>query len=231
MRIGTPRKTAFRAWMKRRKEGESEEQEITMGQSAPQHHHFRHLWPSDRQAFLDHLKRLDAPSRYDRFGGVVSDAFLERYAANSFHHDDVVYGGFIDGVLHAAGELRAISPSFGFADHGTAEAALSVETPHRRRGIGGALLARVMRAATNRGVNRVQVFCLAHNEAMQALARKVEAQLRLEHETVAGDLLTLAPTPMTLWREAADHVMDGFGAIAGWQAKLYAPAGRAKPGG
>ena len=80
-----------------------------------------------------------------------------------------------------------------------------------------------MRAAGNRGVNRVQVYCLAGNTAMQALARKAEAELRLDYDTVTGDLITLAPTPMTLWREAADSAMGGLTLLADWQKRLYAP--------
>jgi hypothetical protein len=29
----------------------------------------------------DHLLRLDAPSRHDRFNGFLDDSFIERYAA------------------------------------------------------------------------------------------------------------------------------------------------------
>jgi RimJ/RimL family protein N-acetyltransferase len=199
--------------------------------SAPQAAAFRHLWPADRRDFLEHLKRLDAQSRNDRFGGAISDMFVERYAENSFHHDDIVFGAYVDGALRGVGELRAIMPSFGLDESGKAEAAFSVETPYRRRGLGSGLLARVMRAAANRGVNRVQVYCLAHNTAMQALARKCESELRLEYDTLAGDLITLAPTPMSLWREAADNAMGGLSAIADWQKRFYAPAGRGKPGG
>ena len=198
---------------------------------APQDAAFRRLWPDDRRAFLDHLKRLDPASRNARFGGAVSDALLERYAENSFHVDDIVYGGFVDGVLRAAGELRAINANVASDEPGTADAALSVETPFRRRGFGGALLTRIMRAAANRSVNRVQVFCLAQNTVMQALARKFETGLRLEYDMVAGDLITLAPTPVSLRREAADNAMGGLSAIADWQKRFYTPAMRSKPGG
>jgi RimJ/RimL family protein N-acetyltransferase len=202
-----------------------------MAQAALPSTDFRRLWPADRPAFLAHLLRLDSQSRNDRFGGAVSESFLRRYAENAFHHDDVLCGCFIDGALCGAGELRAIRSGFGEEGGGTAEAAFSVETPFRRRGIGSALLTRLMRAATNRGVARVQVYCLAHNIAMQALARKVEAELRLEHDTLAGDLITLAPTPMTLWREAADTAFGGVTAMLDWQARFYAPSEPKAAGG
>ena len=158
----------------------------------------------------------------------MSDPFLERYAENSFHPDDVVYGAFADGILRAAGELRSIRADFASDQPGTAEAAFSVEMPYRRSGIGSGLLTRIIRAAGNRGVNRVQVYCLAGNTAMQALARKAQAELTLDYNTVTGDLITLAPTPMTLWREAADAAFSGLTLLADWQKRLYAPS-PAKP--
>lgn len=199
-----------------------------MGQAAPMHTvsaaAIRRLWPEDRSALGDHLLRLDSASRNDRFGGAVSDSFLLAYAENSFHLADVVHGGFIDGTLRAAGELRSVNANSGSSGPGTAEAAFSVETPFRRSGIGSALLSRVMRAASNRGINRVQVYCLASNAAMQALARKFETELRLDYDTIAGDLITRAPTTMTLWREAADTAMGNVNALLDWQKRVYRPS-------
>ena len=40
----------------------------------------RRLWPSDKESFRDHLLRLDARSRHERFGGGMSDDFLVHYA-------------------------------------------------------------------------------------------------------------------------------------------------------
>ncbi len=39
----------------------------------------RRLWPSDMEAYRDHLLRLDPRSRHERFGGGMSDDFLVHY--------------------------------------------------------------------------------------------------------------------------------------------------------
>ena len=67
----------------------------------------RRLWPSDMEAFRDHLLRLDPHSRHERFGGGMSDDFLVRYAEHCFGQGDLVYGAFIDGHMCGAAELRS----------------------------------------------------------------------------------------------------------------------------
>ena len=72
--------------------------------------HIRRLWAPDKDAFRDHLLRLDAMSRAERFSGGVSDDFLIRYADHCFGAGDLVFGAFIDGELRGAGELRSKEP-------------------------------------------------------------------------------------------------------------------------
>src|SRR5664280_1909415 len=67
----------------------------------------RRLWPADMPLFRDHLLRLDSRSRHERFSGGMSDDFLIRYAQNCFGEGDLVFGGFIDGVMRGADELRS----------------------------------------------------------------------------------------------------------------------------
>ena len=40
----------------------------------------RRLWAGETELYRQHLLRLDAESRRNRFGGAVSDEFIERYA-------------------------------------------------------------------------------------------------------------------------------------------------------
>ena len=100
----------------------------------------RRLWPSDMEAFRDHLLRLDPRSRHERFGGGMSDDFLVRYAEHCFGQGDLVYGAFVDGHMCGAAELRSNhaiwSEQAPFGRHIHAEAAFSVEEGYRRRGVG-----------------------------------------------------------------------------------------------
>ena len=111
----------------------------------------RRLWPSDMEAFRDHLLRLDPLSRHERFGGGMSDDFLVHYAEQCFGQGDLVYGAFVDGHMCGAAELRSNhaiwSEQAPFGRHIHAEAAFSVEEGYRRRGIGEKLFRRIQRAA------------------------------------------------------------------------------------
>ena len=45
----------------------------------------RKLWVGESELYRQHLLRLDADSRRNRFGGAVSDEFIERYAEAYAH--------------------------------------------------------------------------------------------------------------------------------------------------
>jgi GNAT superfamily N-acetyltransferase len=160
----------------------------------------RRLWIGEAEVYGKHLLRLDAESRRNRFGGAVSDEFIRRYAESAALSGAVIYGFFVDGVLRGAAELRLLERA------GDAEAALSVEKPWQSRGVGAALLERVLLAARNRQVERLHMLCLAENRRMQQLARKFGAALSFEAGSVMGEMKAPHPTPMSVMREL---VVDG----------------------
>jgi RimJ/RimL family protein N-acetyltransferase len=184
----------------------------------------RRLWPSDKEAFRDHLLNLDPRSRHLRFGGGMSDDFLARYAENCFGKGDLVYGTFIDGRLVGAAELRSNraiwSEQAPFGRHIHAEAAFSVDDGYRRRGLGERLFKRLLRAATNHGVETIEIVCLPENVGMQNLARKFKTQFTFEQNSLTGRLTARRPTALSLFREASSDALD-FGAAlfdAHWRA-------------
>lgn len=164
----------------------------------------RKLWVGEAAIYREHVLRLDVQSRHNRFGGGVSDAYIETYLNFSLADDAIVHGCFIDGVLRGAAELRPL----GSARSNEAEAALSVEKPWQSHGVGSALLARTLLAARNRGIRRLHMACLADNERMQQLARKFDAELSVEFGSVIGEVATSRPTPLSLMREL---LTDGHG--------------------
>src|SRR6267154_1290815 len=131
----------------------------------------RKLWIDRAGPYRDHLLRLDAESRRNRFGGAVSDAFIHKYIALPIGLDAVIHGYFVDGVLRGVAELRPLGP--GLTDE--AEAAFSIETPWQSNGVGTALLERTLLAARNRGIKLLHMACLANNRRMVDLARKSDA--------------------------------------------------------
>jgi RimJ/RimL family protein N-acetyltransferase len=158
----------------------------------------RQLRPSDLAKFRDHLLRLDAASRHDRFNGVTGDDYVAAYAERSFRDGTTVIG-YVEGdrVLGAA-ELheRADLPE------PTGEIAFSVERALQHRGIGSALFERLIGNARGLGYEKLRVTTHSDNLAMKALARKFDAHLSFEHlETVGVIDLTRSAMPSGAGRE------------------------------
>ena len=178
----------------------------------------RRLWPADLPAFRDHLLRLDAKSRYDRYAMSCNDDFLIRYAERCFGIDDVIYGYYVDGVLRGAGELRSVGNNI---IGGSVEAAFSVEMSWRRRGVGTELMSRIVRAARNRRADALFMTCLSGNVAMQGLAKKFSADLRFETDDVSGKLVARAPSPASIWGEFADNATSFATAMLDLQTRVF----------
>jgi GNAT superfamily N-acetyltransferase len=179
----------------------------------------RKMWTVEASRYRDHLLRLDEDSRRSRFGGVVTDAFLSRYAELALGIDTVIHGFFVNGTMRGAAELRPI----GKALAREAEAAVSIEKPWQSHGVGSALLRRTLLAARNRGIKYLHMACLADNERMQQLARKFDAELSFDFGSVVGELATPRPTPMSVMRE---FVADSHGfatALLDVQSRLLSP--------
>ncbi len=163
----------------------------------------RKLWASDAEAYGDHLLRLDETSRRNRFGGCVADDFIRGHAERAFEPENVLYGFLTDGVLRGASELRPFGP------HAPqAEAAFSIEQPWQSHGVGTELLDRTLLAARNRGIKHLHITCLSDNRRMQQLARKFDAELRRDEDSVVGEVEAPYPTPVSLMREM---IADGTG--------------------
>ncbi len=161
---------------------------------------FRKIWPSESNKFATHLLRLDKESRRMRFAHGVSDSFIDDYASRMSDMGSVVYGYIADGELRAAAELRKLGDSWS----PEAEAAFSVEKSFQGQGLGSELMGRVIRAARNRGVQRLYMSCLAENSKMQAIARKHEADLRFEYGEVIGEIVPNEPNYFSILQEAVE---------------------------
>jgi GNAT superfamily N-acetyltransferase len=164
----------------------------------------RKLWIGEAPDYRDHLLRLDAESRRNRFGLALADELIEAYMASPTWRGAVLHGFLVDGVLRGVAELKP----FGAAFPTEAEAAFSIEKPWQSHGVGSALLARTLLAARNRGIRQVHMACLADNSRMQQLARKFAAQLSFDFGNVVGEVASPHPTPLSLFREV---VADGHG--------------------
>ena len=157
----------------------------------------RKLWDVETDAYRDHLLRLDAEGRRNRFSSSIANEAIRSFAATARGPDVIVHGFFVDGVLRGAADLRILGP----LHRREGEAAFSIEKPWQSHGIGSALLERSLLAARNRGIKLLHVSCLAGNQRMQQLARKFDAELTFDFDTVIGRMENPHPTPLSVMRE------------------------------
>jgi hypothetical protein len=151
----------------------------------------RTLSPQEELPLLrDHLLRLDAGSRHDRFNGFMDDEFVERYAARCADDGTVIIAYMENGIVRGAAELHPPEQS----DDGLPEVAFSVESAVRRQGVGSILFKRLLSEARWKGYRRLRVTTGAGNEAMRALASKFGAHLVFRHGESTGTI-EVGPAP------------------------------------
>ena len=132
----------------------------------------------------------------------------------------MVHGFFVDGVLRGAAELRQNGSMFSHE----AEAAFSIEQPWQSHGVGTELLERTLLSARNRGIKALHMQCLADNRRMQQLARKFEADLKVDFGSVIGEVDPPSSTALSLMREAMADSHDIAAAMFEVQSRLLKPA-------
>lgn len=166
----------------------------------------RELSVSEQGLHRDHLLRLDADSRRDRFNGVVDDAFIEAYSQRCFAGRTRVFA-FVDrrGLVRGAGELHAPTPP-----GEPAEIAFSVEDGFKNAGIGTRLFEAVLAAARYQRFPELRITSSAANQAMRSLAGKFGAVFAFEQGEVTG----LIPVPAG----KADIPVRRPSPLYGWQA-------------
>jgi GNAT superfamily N-acetyltransferase len=179
----------------------------------------RKLWIGETAKYRDHMLRLDPGSRHSRFAGGVSDEFICKYVELSNTLDAVVYGFFLDGVMHGAAELRPLGGNL----PRQAEAAISVEKRWQSHGVGSALLRHILLAARNRGIRLLHMACLAENQRMQQLARKFDAELSFDFGNVVGEVESSRPTPLSLMREIMGDSHGFATAMLDLQTRIFRP--------
>jgi GNAT superfamily N-acetyltransferase len=132
----------------------------------------------------DHLLRLDATSRHDRFHGFMDDGFIERYAAKCAGDGTVIIAYIEDGVVRGAAELHPPDQS----PDSQPEIAFSVEARVRRKGVGSILFKKLIQEARAKGYHSLRITTGAQNEAMRALAHKFGAHLTFRHGESTGSI-------------------------------------------
>jgi hypothetical protein len=115
----------------------------------------RKVWDGETELYRQHLLRLDAESRRNRFGGAVSDGYIRRYADPSALHDAVIWVFF---RWRAARCRRAAPARASGGSRGRLKHREGVAEPRRRI---GAVRTRAARGA--QPANRVERLMLVDN--------------------------------------------------------------------
>ena len=179
---------------------------------------FRKLLPNEMVLYRAHLLRLESVDRHLRFGGSVSDAVIEQHCLRLDWHDTVVIGYFVEDELRGAAELRTAGDLF----PSRGELAFSVERAYQGKGIGSALMSRVLTIARNRGIRQVNLICLLENRAMQNLAAKFSGARVVDSGEVGVSIRLDRADQLSLMSEALEEsaalvakMFAGFGYSTG----------------
>jgi ribosomal protein S18 acetylase RimI-like enzyme len=168
----------------------------------------RRLWPIELDRIEAHLLRLDPESRRLRFGGVVGPAQIEAHCADIDWRGAVVVGYLEADALRGLGELLPATVK----GARSAELAVSAEGPWRNRGIGTELMRRLIVAARNRLIGRLDMICLIDNDRVLRLARRLDGRLSFERGEALARIEPPWPTLWTLLEETLQAAPVGQGA-------------------
>jgi hypothetical protein len=126
-----------------------------------------------RHCFLDHLLRLAAEERLQRFCHAVDDTSLQAYVAHlDFMHHTII-GCFDAGQMRGAAELRAAEP----AAAGLVEATVSLEKRWLGQGIERALVVRAISTARRMGARQLLLDRLGYSEALRRTVGEFAAEM------------------------------------------------------
>lgn len=159
----------------------------------------------------DHLLRLDAASRHDRFNGFLGESFIERYARKCADDGTIIVAYMENGIVRGAAELHPPEQT----EDGLPEIAFSVEKCVRRQGVGSVLFRRLLSEAGWKGYRRLRVTTGAGNEAMRALANKFGATLEFRHGESSG-IIDLTPQPQAELAKLIDAPLNAVRAVMGF---------------
>lgn len=172
----------------------------------------RRLRKYDRSQVVSHFNDLDDETLFSRFGTPVSPRLVEEYISELFATAALVFGAFPDTHLRGVGELRTLTGH----KHNVAEAAFTVARPWQGKGIGDALLSRLITVAQNRGIREVHMICLATNQQMRRLASRHQAELTLVPGQIEATLTTPWPTAFSVAREISGEYHAFARAVLSW---------------
>lgn len=148
----------------------------------------------DECRIVAHLLSLQEEDRRLRFGGVVTDNYIENYVHASFNKDSKWIGCEDGDAIVAACHVAIIG--------GQAELGCSVNKEYRDQKLAQAMFDRAVTWLRVQGISQVFMHCLSENGAMKHIARKNDMTVVSEHGEVDANVTVAPPTPFTPMMDA-----------------------------
>ena len=119
----------------------------------------------DKENLISHLQALQDEERRLRFGGNVTDDYIENYVNGSCGNNSDRWFGVYD-------ETRLVAACHVAIDNGSAELGCSVDKEYRGNKLAQHMFDRAVTWLRTRGIYDVCMHCLAENSIMKHIARK-----------------------------------------------------------
>ena len=167
-------------------------------------HIVRRVLPNEYNKYREHLLSLDDNSRTLRFASPVSD-----YVIN--HLCDGFEANPKDHVLFCIEDENLDFVAVGhIAIEDEMELAFSVLKEHQGKGMGDALMRRVLQHCRTIGHLKGHMVCLPHNQAIKHLCTKHGIKIHTEYGETEGDVELPAPNVSTFIDEATSRNLGAF---------------------
>ncbi|MDX2368335.1 MAG: GNAT family N-acetyltransferase [Colwellia sp.] len=162
----------------------------------------RLIRPDDKKHMVKAFEHLSSASRYKRFFGAkkaLSEGEL-RYFTEIDQYNHFALGALelddCNKETGGAGVARFIRLP---ADTECAEVGITIIDSAQGKGIGRLLLERLFSAAIERGIKRLRFECLAENQDMQRLVKKLTDHVKFEREDelLIAEIVIPKPCPNT----------------------------------
>lgn len=156
----------------------------------------RQVLPHEYGKYREHLKKLDAESKYLRFGSPIRDDGIDRLC-------DLIEKERSQHVLFCIEDEELNFVAIGHvALLDGAELAFSVLKPYQGQGIGTALMNRCIQWCRTHGVLKGHIVCLSTNTAMKRLCRKFHMKMDIEYGEVIGSFDLESPDFLAFIQDA-----------------------------
>ncbi len=146
------------------------------------HYVVRRVLPYEYRKYREHLKLLDADSRKMRFSCHVTDNFIDKICdqIESVPENHVLFCIENDNLEFVA--MGHIIPGK------RSEIALSVLKKYQKKGMGSALMKRVIHYCKTHGIFKGYMICLQSNHAILKLCKKHKIKIHSEYGESTGML-------------------------------------------